>query len=93
MKHEAMVDMMIEEMTQGADGSDAKCGVIGEIGCSWPLQGKNKGEKVSNQGNLRGESGLFFTSVLTLWNSSHIGGQVWIWHDHSAQSALIIVAV
>ena len=45
-----MVDTMIEEMTQGADGSDAKCGVIGEIGCSWPLQGKNIiGKKESNK--------------------------------------------
>ena len=29
------------------------------------------------QGNLRGELGLFFTSVLTLWSSGHIGGHVW----------------
>ena len=29
------------------------------------------------QGNLRGESGLFFTPVLTLLNGTHIGGHVW----------------
>ncbi|XP_072033956.1 N-acetyltaurine hydrolase-like isoform X2 [Amphiura filiformis] len=38
MKQESLVDLMVEEITQGADGSDAKCGVIGEIGCTWPLQ-------------------------------------------------------
>ncbi len=40
MKQETLVDIMTEELTQGADGSNAKCGVIGEIGCTWPLKGE-----------------------------------------------------
>ena len=28
---------MIAEVTQGARGTDIRCGIIGEIGCSWPL--------------------------------------------------------
>ena len=31
------------------------------------------------QGNLRGESGLFFTPVLTLWSSRHITRHIWRW--------------
>lgn len=27
----------MNEILHGADGTSIKCGVIGEIGCSWPL--------------------------------------------------------
>lgn len=37
MTTEAMAEFMIQEITCGAEGSGMKCGVIGEIGCSWPL--------------------------------------------------------
>lgn len=32
-----MVDYMIKEITVGIEGTTAKAGIIGEIGCSWPL--------------------------------------------------------
>lgn len=32
-----MTEVLVNEVLNGADGSNIKCGVIGEIGCSWPL--------------------------------------------------------
>ena len=32
-----MADAMVGEVVGGVDGSDVRCGIIGEIGCSWPL--------------------------------------------------------
>eukprot|EP00062_Callorhinchus_milii_P013052 gi/632960733/ref/XP_007896361.1/ PREDICTED: phosphotriesterase-related protein [Callorhinchus milii] len=37
MTVEKMTDVLVSEILHGADGTDIKCGVIGEIGCSWPL--------------------------------------------------------
>ena len=37
---EDVYEQIVKEVMQGADGTDIKCGVIGEIGCSWPLTGK-----------------------------------------------------
>ncbi|XP_078685693.1 N-acetyltaurine hydrolase-like [Branchiostoma floridae x Branchiostoma belcheri] len=34
---EQLVSTLVHDITQGADGTDVRCGVIGEIGCSWPL--------------------------------------------------------
>jgi phosphotriesterase-related protein len=34
---EALTEIMIAQITEGAWGTDVKCGIIGEIGCSWPL--------------------------------------------------------
>lgn len=34
---EALTDLMIEQVTEGAWGTKVRCGIIGEIGCSWPL--------------------------------------------------------
>jgi phosphotriesterase-related protein len=34
---EAMTETMIREITEGARGTSVRCGIIGEIGCSWPL--------------------------------------------------------
>ncbi|XP_038611725.1 phosphotriesterase-related protein [Tachyglossus aculeatus] len=37
MSVEQLTRVLTEEILHGADGTDIKCGVIGEIGCSWPL--------------------------------------------------------
>ncbi|WAR17382.1 PTER-like protein [Mya arenaria] len=37
MTVEEMADVMTKEITVGCSGSDIKAGVIGELGCSWPL--------------------------------------------------------
>ncbi|XP_006872670.1 PREDICTED: phosphotriesterase-related protein isoform X2 [Chrysochloris asiatica] len=37
MSIEQLTDVLINEIQHGADGTNIKCGVIGEIGCSWPL--------------------------------------------------------
>ena len=37
MSERDMVDFMIKEITVGVEGTTAKAGIIGEIGCSWPL--------------------------------------------------------
>ncbi|XP_029444628.1 phosphotriesterase-related protein [Rhinatrema bivittatum] len=37
MSVEQLTEILVNEVQQGADGTSTKCGVIGEIGCSWPL--------------------------------------------------------
>lgn len=32
-----MAETIIQQLTEGAWGTDVRCGIIGEIGCSWPL--------------------------------------------------------
>ncbi|XP_071961211.1 N-acetyltaurine hydrolase-like isoform X2 [Antedon mediterranea] len=39
---EEVVEGLKRELTEGADGTDIKCGVIGEIGCCWPLHPNEK---------------------------------------------------
>ncbi|KAM4689645.1 N-acetyltaurine hydrolase isoform 1-T3 [Discoglossus pictus] len=39
---EQLTEVIVKEVLQGADGTDIKCGVIGEIGCSWPLTDSEK---------------------------------------------------
>lgn len=34
---EELSQTMVKELTEGVNGTSIKCGVIGEIGCSWPL--------------------------------------------------------
>jgi phosphotriesterase-related protein len=34
---EALTDIMTAQITEGAWGTNVRCGIIGEIGCSWPL--------------------------------------------------------
>lgn len=34
---EALAETMITELTEGARGTTSRCGIIGEIGCSWPM--------------------------------------------------------
>ena len=43
MAHRTVEDLtaeMTSEILTGVKGTDVRCGHIGEIGCSWPLQGK-----------------------------------------------------
>jgi len=37
LKIEDMAQFITKELTEGIDGTDIKAGVIGEVGCSWPL--------------------------------------------------------
>ncbi|XP_033123441.1 phosphotriesterase-related protein-like [Anneissia japonica] len=37
MTEEEIVTEMKSDLTEGADGTNIKCGVIGEVGCSWPV--------------------------------------------------------
>jgi predicted metal-dependent phosphotriesterase family hydrolase len=39
MSEEAMAAQIRDDICGGADGTDIRCGIIGEIGCSWPLTG------------------------------------------------------
>ena len=39
-KEEELCGEMVSEVMEGADGTEIKCGVIGEIGCTYPLTGK-----------------------------------------------------
>uniref|UniRef100_A0A5F8AJR2 N-acetyltaurine hydrolase n=1 Tax=Macaca mulatta TaxID=9544 RepID=A0A5F8AJR2_MACMU len=42
MSVEQLTDVLMNEILHGADGTSIKCGVIGEIGCSWPLTESEK---------------------------------------------------
>ncbi|CAN8026103.1 unnamed protein product [Ixodes persulcatus] len=35
---ETMSQEFTKDITEGADGTDSRCGVLGELGCSWPLR-------------------------------------------------------
>ncbi|KAM3865685.1 N-acetyltaurine hydrolase isoform 2-T2 [Diretmus argenteus] len=37
MTVEKLTDIIVSEVLHGADGTDIRCGVIGEIGTSWPI--------------------------------------------------------
>ncbi|XP_066054476.1 phosphotriesterase-related protein isoform X2 [Chamaea fasciata] len=37
MTVEQLTKIIVDEVLKGADGTNIKCGVVGEIGCSWPL--------------------------------------------------------
>ncbi|KAM5157628.1 N-acetyltaurine hydrolase [Mantella aurantiaca] len=37
MSVEQLTQVLMDEVLRGADGTSIKCGIIGEIGCSWPL--------------------------------------------------------
>ncbi|XP_022046838.1 phosphotriesterase-related protein [Acanthochromis polyacanthus] len=37
MSVEKLTDIIVSEVLHGADGTDIRCGVIGEIGTSWPI--------------------------------------------------------
>ena len=40
LREEDITQQIVQELTEGCDGTNIKAGVIGEIGCSWPLTGK-----------------------------------------------------
>ncbi|XP_024247071.1 phosphotriesterase-related protein isoform X3 [Oncorhynchus tshawytscha] len=42
MTVEKLTDIIISEVLHGADGTEIRCGVIGEIGCSWPITDSEK---------------------------------------------------
>uniref|UniRef100_A0A8C5P407 N-acetyltaurine hydrolase n=1 Tax=Jaculus jaculus TaxID=51337 RepID=A0A8C5P407_JACJA len=42
MSTEQLTDVIVNEVLHGADGTSIKCGIIGEIGCSWPLTENEK---------------------------------------------------
>ncbi|XP_071960430.1 N-acetyltaurine hydrolase-like [Antedon mediterranea] len=42
IKEEEIVETLKYELTEGADGTNIQCGVIGEVGCSWPLHPNEK---------------------------------------------------
>ncbi|KAK6490312.1 phosphotriesterase-related protein-like [Huso huso] len=42
MPVEKLTDIIVSEIEHGADGTDIKCGVIGEIGTSWPITESEK---------------------------------------------------
>ncbi|XP_041100323.1 phosphotriesterase-related protein-like [Polyodon spathula] len=42
MSVEKLTDIIVSEIEHGADGTDIKCGVIGEIGTSWPISESEK---------------------------------------------------
>ncbi|MEE6466787.1 hypothetical protein FKM82_007049 [Ascaphus truei] len=42
MSVEQLTEVLVNEVLHGADGTNIKCGVIGEIGCSWPLTESEK---------------------------------------------------
>ena len=39
LKEDEMIARMIKDLTEGWEDTGAKCGVIGEVGCSHPLTG------------------------------------------------------
>ncbi|KAG7229242.1 hypothetical protein INR49_012899 [Caranx melampygus] len=42
MSVEKLTDIIVSEVLHGADGTDIRCGVIGEIGTSWPITESEK---------------------------------------------------
>ncbi|XP_051554310.1 phosphotriesterase-related protein [Myxocyprinus asiaticus] len=42
MTIEKLTDIIVSEVLHGADGTDIRCGVIGEIGTSWPITESEK---------------------------------------------------
>ncbi|TTC44332.1 Phosphotriesterase-related protein [Bagarius yarrelli] len=42
MSVEKLTDVMVKEVLHGADGTDIRCGVIGEIGTGWPITESEK---------------------------------------------------
>lgn len=38
MSVESMAELMRRDILDGMDGTNVKCGVIGEVGCTWPLE-------------------------------------------------------
>ncbi|XP_072016087.1 N-acetyltaurine hydrolase-like [Amphiura filiformis] len=41
-KLEQLTEIILNDIQNGADGTNIKCGLIGEVGCSWPLKDSEK---------------------------------------------------
>jgi phosphotriesterase-related protein len=39
---DALAAVLIDELTDGIDGTDVRAGIIGEVGCSWPLTDRER---------------------------------------------------
>ena len=52
LKEEEMVARMLHDLTEGWEDTGVKCGVIGEVGCSWPLSGKRNALHVKPNSNV-----------------------------------------
>jgi phosphotriesterase-related protein len=50
---EEIAEEIVADILVGADGTDIRCGIIGEIGCSWPLQ---EWEKKSLRASARAQA-------------------------------------
>ena len=49
-----IAEEIVTDLLVGADGTDIRCGIIGEIGCSWPLQdSEEKSLRASAQAQRR----------------------------------------
>ena len=42
LKVSELAQEMTHDILEGCDGTNIKCGVIGELGCSWPLTGSSQ---------------------------------------------------
>ena len=58
-----MTNVMVKEIVQGIGDSGVKCGVIGEIGCSWPLAEVEK-KALQAAAHAQQETGMPFHSWL-----------------------------
>ncbi|XP_062608598.1 phosphotriesterase-related protein-like [Saccostrea cucullata] len=56
MTSEEMEEVMKTDLLHGADGGEIKCGIIGEIGCSWPL-GKSERTAIQAAAKVQSELG------------------------------------
>ncbi|XP_056019763.1 phosphotriesterase-related protein-like isoform X2 [Ostrea edulis] len=55
MTSEEMEEVMKTDLLHGAEGGGIRCGIIGEVGCSWPL---GKSEKIAIQASASVQSEL-----------------------------------
>ena len=53
---EQLASQMIEEVTVGVDGTTVRAGIIGELGCSWPLT-KNESKVLRASASAQRETG------------------------------------
>ena len=37
LREDDIVDLIVGDITEGADGTGIRSGIIGEVGCDWPL--------------------------------------------------------
>ena len=62
MSEEDLAALMVKEITQGVSGTSVKAGIIGEIGCSWPLHPDERRWLAHPQGPV-GRRGWPFPSI------------------------------